>query len=55
MIWYDDDAKEIRDIEINLKYSSQCWGVNFEYIKRPSDFSFSVMFDLKGISKGSMM
>jgi LPS-assembly protein len=55
MIWYDDDAKEIRDVEINLKYSSQCWGVNFEYIKRPNDFSFSVMFDLKGISKGSKM
>jgi LPS-assembly protein len=55
MIWYDDDAKEIRDLKINLKYLSQCWGVNFEYIKRPDDYSFSVMFDLKGIWKGFKM
>jgi len=55
MIWYDDDAKEIRDIEMDLRYSSQCWGVNFEFVKRPHDFSFSVMFDLKGISKGFKM
>jgi LPS-assembly protein len=51
-IWYDDDIKEIRDISIDLRYSSQCWGVNIEFIKRPHDFTFAVMFDLKGISKG---
>jgi hypothetical protein len=51
-VWYDDDMKEVRDISIDLRYSSQCWGVNFEFIKRPHDFTFSVMFDLKGISKG---
>ena len=52
MIWYDHDIKEIRNISIDLRYSSQCWGVNVEFIKRPHDFTFSVMFDLKGISKG---
>jgi hypothetical protein len=51
MIWYDNDMKEIRDITIGLKYSSQCWGVDLQFIKRPHDFTFSIMFDLKGISK----
>ncbi len=51
-IWYDAEEKEVRDIAIDLRYSSQCWGVNMGFIKRPHDFTFSVMFDLKGISKG---
>jgi LPS-assembly protein len=50
-IWYDAKQKQVGDITIDLKYSSQCWGVNMEFIKRPHDFTFSVMFDLKGISK----
>lgn len=51
-IWYDAEKKEVRDIAIDLRYSSQCWGVNMGFIKRPHDFTFSVMFDLKGISRG---
>jgi len=54
-IWYDADRKEVRDVSLDLKYSSQCWGVNVEFIKRPHDFTFSVMFELKGISKGLKM
>ena len=54
-IWYDAKQKQIGDITMNLKYSSQCWGVNMEFIKKPHDYTFSVMFDLKGISKGLKM
>jgi LPS-assembly protein len=50
-IWYDADMKEVRDVSIDLKYLSQCWSVNMEFIKRTHDFTFSVMFELKGISK----
>jgi LPS-assembly protein len=52
MVWYDYEMKKVQDIIIELKYSSQCWGLNLQYIKRPHDFTFSVMFDLKGITKG---
>ncbi len=50
-IWYDAKGKKFGDITLNLRYMSQCWGVNMEFIKRPHDYTFSVMFDLKGISK----
>lgn len=54
-IWYDAKQKQVGDITMNLKYSSQCWGVNMEFIKKPHDYTFSVMFDLKGISSGLKM
>jgi LPS-assembly protein len=51
-IWYDAEQKKVGDITFNLRYLGQCWGVNMEFIKRPHDYTFSVMFELKGISKG---
>jgi len=46
--WYDGTAKKISDITMNLKYTSQCWGINMVFVKNPLDFTFAVMFELKG-------
>lgn len=53
-IWYNAEEKEFKDIAVNLRYMGQCWGINMEFIKRPLDFTFSVMFELKGISKAKI-
>ncbi len=50
-IWYDAKAKETKDFTLNLKYLSQCWGINIQFNKRPDDFNISVMIELKGITK----
>ncbi len=50
-IWYDAKAKETKDLTVNLKYLSQCWGINMQFNKRPDDFNISVMIELKGITK----
>jgi LPS-assembly protein len=51
-LWYDAKEREVKDVSLNVKYTSQCWGVNLEFIKKPGDFTAAVMFELKGISKG---
>jgi LPS-assembly protein len=48
-LWYDAKEREIRDVTVTLKYTSQCWVLNMEFIKRPGDFVVAVMFDLKGL------
>jgi hypothetical protein len=47
-LWYDAKEREVRDVTVTLKYTSQCWVLNMEFIKRPGDFVVAVMFDLKG-------
>ncbi|MEW6067881.1 MAG: LPS assembly protein LptD [Nitrospirota bacterium] len=51
-IWYDAEEKEIEEISVLIKYESQCWGINMDIIKRPDDFIVTVMFELKGLTKG---
>ncbi|MDH5202152.1 MAG: LPS assembly protein LptD [Nitrospirota bacterium] len=46
--FYDGREKQITDTTINLRYISQCWGVNMVFVKKPHDFTFAVMFELKG-------
>ena len=48
-LWYDAKEREIKDVTVTLKYTSQCWVLNMEFIKRPGDFVVAVMFDLKGL------
>lgn len=50
-IWYDAEERETREINLNLTYMSQCWGINIGYVKRPDDFSISFLVELKGITK----
>lgn len=49
--WYDAEENETRDIALNIKYIRQCWGVNLGFVKRPGDFSVTVLFELKGITR----
>jgi len=51
-LWYDAKERAVKDVSLNVKYTSRCWGLILEFIKRPGDFTAAVMFELKGISKG---
>ena len=50
-IWYDAEQKETREIGLNITYTSQCWGINLGFVKRPDDFSVSFLIELKGLTK----
>ncbi len=50
-IWYDAEEKEAKDIVMNIKYISQCWGISMEFIKRPGDFNVVILFELKGLTR----
>jgi LPS-assembly protein len=50
-LWYDAEENETKEIAVNIRYLSQCWGIFTELIKRPDDFIISVLFELKGITK----
>ena len=50
-LWYDSKSNTMRDFTVNVKYISQCWGVNISFNKRPGDYTVAVKFDLKGITK----
>jgi LPS-assembly protein len=49
-IWYDAKGGGIRDFYVAMRYQRQCWGLRFEVIKKPEDYSMLLMFDLTGIS-----
>ena len=49
-IWYDAKGGGLRDLNFTLKYQRQCWGVNFQMIKRPGDFTMLVMLELAGLN-----
>jgi LPS-assembly protein len=49
-VWYDSIDNEIRDITVHAKYLQQCWGINMAYIKRPDDYTITLMFELRGLS-----
>lgn len=54
-IWYDAEQKETREINLNVMYLSQCWGINLGFVKRPDDFSVSFLVELKGLTKALKM
>lgn len=49
-MWYDAKGPGLRDVVLDVKYQKQCWGVRFEAVKRPGDFTMKVLFDLTGIT-----
>lgn len=49
-IWYDAKGGGARDVSVNVKYISQCWGLRFDAIKKPGDFKLLAMFELKGLN-----
>ncbi len=48
-IWYDSKGGGLRDAVMSIRYLSQCWGIKFEYTKRPGDYTMMVMFELTGL------
>ena len=52
-LWYDAKGGGARDIEVNIKYLSQCWGLRLEAVKKPGDFRMLAMFELKGLNSKS--
>jgi len=49
-MWYDAKGAGLRDVVLDVKYQKQCWGVRFEAVKSPHDFTMKVLFDLTGIT-----
>jgi LPS-assembly protein len=49
-LWYDAKGAGLRDVNMTMKYTRQCWSVRLEAVKRPGDFSFKILFDLLGVS-----
>jgi len=52
-MWYDAKGPGLRDVILDVKYQKQCWGVRFEAVKSPGDFTMKVLFDLTGITSRS--
>ncbi len=48
-VWRDMINKLTTQQEYRLHYASQCWGVSIEYINKPGDKQYKVLFDLKGL------
>jgi LPS-assembly protein len=53
--WYDAKGPGLRDVVFDVKYQQQCWGLRFEAVKSPGDFTMKVLFDLTGITSRSQM
>jgi LPS-assembly protein len=54
-MWYDAKGPGLQDLVLDVKYQKQCWGVRFEAVKSPGDFTMKVLFDITGISSKSQM
>ena len=54
-MWYDAKGPGLRDLVMDVKYQRQCWGVRFEAVKSPGDFTMKVLVDITGITSRSQM
>ncbi len=48
-LWYDAKKGDVRDMAVSLTYLKQCWGIKFEFTKKPGDVSLMVMYELTGL------
>ncbi len=48
-IWYDWHTRNLRETDGSATYSSQCWGLTFDYFNSPTRKQYMVMLNLKGI------
>jgi LPS-assembly protein len=49
-MWYDAKGQGLQDLKLSMKYLRQCWGVTFEAVKRPGDFTMRVLLELAGMN-----
>lgn len=47
---YDAKGEGLRQVGGHAQYTSQCWGVRLEAVKKPGDFTVQAMFDLYGVT-----
>ena len=50
-IWYDAKGGGLRDMDVTVLYQRQCWGLKFEMIKRPGDFTTLFTVELAGLNR----
>ena len=48
-LWYDWHTGNFRETDGTATYSSQCWGLSFDYFNGPSRKQYMVMLNLKGM------
>ncbi len=49
--WYDAKGEGINNYTIGVSYNSQCWGVKLTYDKKPGEYSFYLLIQLKGLGE----
>jgi LPS-assembly protein len=49
-MWYDAKGTGLQDLSLTMKYLRQCWGITFEAVKRPGDFTMRVLLELAGMN-----
>lgn len=49
-IWYDAKGGGLRDMDVTMRYQRQCWGLKFEMVKKPGDFTTLFMVELAGLN-----
>jgi len=48
-VWYDLHNNNFRETDGAVSYSSQCWGVSANFVKRPGERQVMVVVQLKGL------
>ncbi len=48
-LWRNIENKQYTEQDFSINYTTQCWGVKVLVIERPGDYSYKVLFDLRGL------
>jgi LPS-assembly protein len=48
-IWYDLHSAKLREEDVSVRYDSQCWALRFEHANRPSEKTYMVILEFKGM------
>jgi LPS-assembly protein len=49
-LWYDAKEEGLQNLHFIVRYLRQCWGMTYEFHKKPDDYSMTVKFALKGFN-----
>lgn len=49
-LWYDAKGEGVQDLHVIVRYMRQCWGLTYEFHKKPDDYSMTVKFSLRGLN-----
>jgi LPS-assembly protein len=48
-VWRDVEKKAFTQQEYKIHYASQCWGLGLDFITKPGERNYYLVFDLKGL------